>query len=352
MTLTVNGSVKYDIMIEGGILEGFGEVAARIFQPSRVVIITDTNVEPLYAAKLSNSLETAGFEVFGYVFEAGENQKNLKTFENIITFLIENSINKGDLLVALGGGVVSDLVGFVASCYLRGMPYATVTTTLLAAVDASIGGKTAVDHAGQKNNIGAFYPPHFVMCDTDLLGTLPLDELNNGLVEAIKSAILLDPELFDYLSKKQEKPDYSYIIERSLLVKRHYVEQDERDNGLRQLLNLGHTLAHAIEAESGYSIPHGRAVAAGLLEIVRCSEYHGLTEKGLADNILNVFSTNGINSTLPYPIETLLPHLVNDKKARKSSLTLALVRAVGDPFLHKIEMDELKQFFIFRDLPR
>ncbi len=345
MTLTVNGSVRYDIMIEGGILDRFGEVAAGIFQPSRVVIITDSNVEPLYAARLSSSLTAAEFEVFDYVFEAGEKQKNLTTFENIITFLIENSINKGDLLVALGGGVVSDLVGFVASVYLRGMPYATVTTTLLAAVDASIGGKTAVDHAGQKNNIGAFYPPHFVMCDTDLLGTLPVEELNNGLVEAIKSAVLLDPELYDYLSKTHDKIDFSYIIERSLLVKRHYVEQDERDNGLRQLLNLGHTLAHAIEAESGYTIPHGRAVAAGMIEILRCSERHGLTDKEVTNRIQSVFSTNGIDTTLPYPIKTLLPHLVNDKKARKRSLTLALVRNIGDPFLHKVDMGKLEDFF-------
>ncbi len=346
MTLTVNSSIKYDIFVSNGILSEFGEIAARTFKPSRVVVITDTNVEPLYAATLSDSLQSGGFEVLGYIFEAGEHQKNLDTFANIVTFLTENNINKGDLLGALGGGVVSDLVGFVARSYLRGMPYATVTTSLLAAVDASIGGKTAVDHAGQKNNVGAFYPPHLVMCDTDLLKTLPIAELQNGLTEAIKSGALLDKELFEYLETPADELDYNYIIERSLKVKRYYVERDELDNGDRQLLNLGHTLGHAIEAESRYAISHGRAVAVGMVEITRCSERLGLTTKGVSQRLRTALEAHGIDCALPYPIDQLLPHLVNDKKMRKSSLSLALLKDIGEPFLHKISVSELRNFFI------
>ncbi len=344
MIISVNTSRNYDIMLDSNIVTKFGGIAADIFGCSKAVIVTDSNVASLYLDKLSNSLTDAGFKVINFVFPAGENNKSLATLDKLLTFLTENMINKGDLLVALGGGIVSDLTGFAASCYLRGMPYATVATSLLAAVDASIGGKTAVDHAGQKNNVGAFYPPYFVMIDTDLLTTLPEQELKNGLVEAIKSGALLDAELFNRFLKPINNEDYTYIIERSLLVKRHYVEQDELDNGLRQLLNLGHTLGHAIEAESGYSIPHGQAVAAGMVAILRSGEAAGLTKKGVSLLVENVLSAQGVEYTLPYPIDKLVPHIAGDKKMRKSSLSLALLEDIGQAFVHKIALSDVRDF--------
>ncbi len=346
MIIEVNSSVKYNIELDRGILNTFGEKALSIFGRSKAVIVTDKNVAQHYLQSLFLSLEEAGFEVYDFIIEPGEDSKNIQSFENLISFLSKHAINKGDLLIALGGGVVSDLTGFVASCYLRGIPYATVATSFLAAVDASIGGKTAIDHAGQKNNIGSFYPPHFVMIDTNLFKTLPREELQNGLVEAIKSGALLDEELFNRLCNKISETDYKYIIERSLLVKKHYVEQDEKDNGLRQLLNLGHTLGHAIEAQSGYRIAHGAAVAAGMVSILNSSEKTGLTKSGVSKRVENSFLAQGIEYKLPYPIELLIPHLLGDKKMRKSSLTLALLEDISKPFLYSITQDELNSFFV------
>ncbi len=345
MIITVNSSVKYDIILGEGILSHFGKTAAELFGSSKVVIVTDNNVAKNYLESLSNSLKTAGFQVYDFIIEAGEGSKNMQSFERLVSYLCELSINKGDLLVALGGGVVSDLTGFVASCYLRGMPYATVATSFLAAVDASIGGKTAIDHAGQKNNVGSFYPPHLVMIDTELFKTLPSEELQNGLVEAIKSGALLDEALFEKLSIGVTEQDYQYIIERSLLVKRHYVEQDEKDNGLRQLLNLGHTLGHAIEAQSGYNISHGVAVAAGMVSIIESSEKMGLTKNGVTERIKTALAAQGVEYSMPYKIDDLLPHLAGDKKMRKSSLTLALLKDIAQPFLHKIDIKALDGFF-------
>ncbi len=345
MIITVNSSKKYDIVLDSGVLSQFGTIAAETFSPSKAVIVTDDNVAPLYLKSLSDSLASAGFEVLSFIIAAGESSKSMSTFEQLLSFLCEKSVNKGDLLVALGGGVVSDLTGFVACCYLRGMPYATVATSMLAAVDASIGGKTAIDHAGQKNNIGAFYPPHLVMIDTDLFKTLPRVEIQNGLVEAIKSGVLLDGELFNRLCKAVDEKDYLYIIERSLLVKKHYVEEDELDNGSRQLLNLGHTLGHAIEAESGYTIFHGMAVAAGMVAILSCSESLGLTKAGVTEKIKTSLSAQGVGYDLPYSMDRLLPHLAGDKKMRKSSLSLALLEDIAKPFLHRIEITATQDFF-------
>ncbi len=344
MIISVNTSLKYDIVLDSGVLSTFGEIAADLFKPSKVVIVTDSNVAPLYLDSLSSSLALSGFDVKHYIFPAGEHSKSLLTLEKLLSFLSENSINKGDLLVALGGGVVSDLTGFAASCYLRGMPYATIATSFLAAVDASIGGKTAIDHAGQKNNVGAFYPPHLVMIDTLLFKTLPPADLQNGIVEAIKSGALLDEELFNFFLNPIGIDDYKYIIERSLLVKKHYVEQDEHDNGLRQLLNLGHTLGHAIEAQSGYTVAHGLAVAAGMVAILRCSEAVDLTKKGVTARIESALTAQGIDYSLPYPMQLLIPHIAGDKKVRKTSLNFALIKDIGDAFLHNIELSDVASF--------
>ncbi len=346
MKITVNSSINYDIILDDSILNDFGALAVERFGVSKAVVVTDTNVAPLYLSHLKNSLANSGFTVEDFIVEAGEKSKNIDTFESLLTFLSDNSINKGDLLVALGGGVVSDLTGFAASCYLRGMPYATVATSLLAAVDASIGGKTAIDHAGKKNNVGTFYPPHLVMIDTALFKSLPIEELQNGLVEAIKSAALYDVELFDKLCEPIVEEDYKYLIEHSLLVKKYFVEQDERDNGLRQLLNLGHTLGHAIEAESGYSISHGIAVAAGMVHILDCGERDGLCKSGLSERIKKSLDAQGVDYSLPYPVQQLLPHIIGDKKIRKSNITLAMIEDIGKPFLHKISLQDATKFFI------
>ncbi len=346
MKLTVNTSVSYDILIEAGASAQLPDLLCGITQVNCAVIVSDDNVFTLYGQQTVQTLESAGFKVFSYIIGAGEEQKNLTTLSNLLAFLTENAINKGDILIALGGGVVSDLTGFAASCYLRGIKYATVTTTLLAAVDASVGGKTAVDHAGQKNNVGAFYPPHLVVCDTEQLKTLPKQELQNGLVEAIKSGLLHDHTLFEELCRPLDSDKLEQIIYKSLCVKRYFVEQDEKDNGARQLLNLGHTLGHAIEAESGYKVAHGAAVAAGLVAIVKAAEKRELTVPGLTADIIKSFEVHGIEYQLPYSFNQLVPHISKDKKTRGKQITLALIKDVADPFLYKIDVAEVGDFFL------
>ncbi len=345
MKLTVNGSTTYDIYVDSGIINNVGEYLSAVTKPSKIVVVSDDNVMPLYGEAVRKSLENSGFSVLQFVFPSGEASKNFDTLARLLAFLTENAVNRADMLLALGGGVVSDLTGFAASCYLRSIKYATVTTTMLAAVDASIGGKTAIDHAGQKNNVGAFYLPSLVVCDTDCLDTLDISELKGGIVEAIKTALLHDEELFEKLSSPISKDDYAKIIIDCLKIKKFFVEQDERDTGLRQLLNLGHTLGHAIEAESAYCVPHGFAVASGLVAITNASEYHGLTEKGTAEKIEKALSAHGIPYSLPYDIKKLLSHLSKDKKTQGSNISLALLKNVAQPFLHKVPVSELPAFF-------
>ena len=246
-TVTVNASRSYEVKIGPGLLSQLGAEAATVGAKGVAVIISDSNVWSLYGSTAENSLVRAGFSVLSYVFPAGEQQKNAATYLDLLTFLATNRVTRSDCLVALGGGVVGDLTGCAAATYLRGIGYIQVPTTLLAAVDSSVGGKTAIDLEVGKNLVGAFCQPKLVLCDTDTLDTLPQNIFRDGCAEVIKYGILYDPEMFALLLKTGMDFPREKIITRCVELKRDVVAEDEFDTGCRMKLNLGHTIGHSIE---------------------------------------------------------------------------------------------------------
>ena len=250
--VSVSASRKYDVIIEKGILHRAGEESARVIDPCAAAILTDSNVAPLYAEVLEKSLASSGFSTCRFTIEAGESSKSADSYLSFLNFLAENRITRSDCIFALGGGVVGDLGGFAAATYLRGIKFIQIPTTLLAMVDSSVGGKTAIDIPAGKNLVGAFYQPSLVLCDCATLDTLPDDIFADGCAEVIKYGIINDRPLFDRL-KSPIKDQIEDIIESCVKNKRNVVNADERDTGVRQLLNLGHTAAHSIETLSGFA---------------------------------------------------------------------------------------------------
>ena len=272
-TIRVAVGAGYDVVIGCGLLPDVGPRLASLWRTRRVAVFTDSNVAALYLPVLETSLRAAGFSVISQVFPAGESAKNFRVLADFLEFLAENGLTRQDGLIALGGGVTGDLAGFAAGCYLRGVPFVQIPTTLLAAVDASVGGKTAVDLAAGKNLAGLFYQPEAVFCDIDCLQTLDATQYTSGLAEAIKTAVLLGDPLFQAFESATEAVlpaiRLREIIADCVAYKAGVVMRDEKENGERKLLNLGHTFGHAIEKCSGYTLPHGHAVAAGLGIIAR-----------------------------------------------------------------------------------
>ena len=275
--LTVNTpSKKYDVLLGRGILADAGRLAVGVRRPGRAVVVTDSNVDSLYSDQLATSLRDAGFDTVKFVFPAGEKSKNAGTLLSLLNFMAEYRMTRDGTVFALGGGVVGDLAGLAASLYMRGVGLVQLPTTLLAAVDSSVGGKTAVDLPSGKNLIGAFYQPDLVICDTETLGTLPSGEFSNGCAEVIKYAFIRDASILNMLDGNR----IDELIFRCIAIKRDIVACDERDRGERQLLNFGHTFGHAIEKCSGYTLPHGSAISAGMVIMTTAAVKLGLCDNG------------------------------------------------------------------------
>ena len=268
-TIQVKASKEYSVIIGNNILPNFGSYVASVTKAQKAVIISDDNVWPLYGDTLMKQLEQANLCALSYVFPAGEESKNAVTYLSIQNFLAENRITRSDVLIALGGGVVGDMTGFVAATYLRGISYIQVPTTLLAMVDSSVGGKTAIDLPAGKNLVGSFYQPEVVICDIDTLHTLPKNVFRDGCAEIIKYAILYDNTLFEHLHQHGLLFDREAVISRCITWKRDVVSADEFDRGARQKLNFGHTIGHSIETLSNFSISHGSAVSIGMAIVAR-----------------------------------------------------------------------------------
>lgn len=333
-TVTVQASRSYDVKIGKGLLDTLGQELGQIAK-GKVMIITDENVAPLYLARAYRSLKDAGFTVYTSSVPAGEGSKDLKYYVNLLELLAQKGMSRSDTLVALGGGVVGDLTGFVAASYLRGISFVQVPTTLLAMVDSSVGGKTAVNLQAGKNLVGAFHQPSLVLCDTELLQTLPEEVFRAGCAEVIKTAILFDQELFAHLRENKLNFDQEYVITRCVQWKRDIVCADEFDRGQRQLLNLGHTVGHAIEQLSDYSIPHGYAVAAGC-----CILSRSLAKN--PDPMVEVFSAFGLPISSRFSGKALAGAALSDKKRAGNSLTLVVPVEIGHCELRSIPMTELQ----------
>ncbi|MCR5576848.1 MAG: 3-dehydroquinate synthase [Oscillospiraceae bacterium] len=327
-TVTVTApSGQYPVRIGAGLLPSLGaEVRART-GASRCAMVSGENVFPLYGAAALHSLESAGLETAALVFPAGENTKSLPCYGKLLEFLAEKRFTRSDCVIAMGGGVTGDLAGFAAATYQRGLAFVQVPTTLLAAVDASVGGKTAVNLPAGKNQVGAFYQPALVLCDTDTLSTLPARELNAGYAEVIKYAVLGDALLFAVL--ESHGGELSAVIESCVRQKARLVAEDERDLGQRRLLNLGHTFGHAVEIHSGGSLLHGEAVAVGMAMICRAARKRGLLSERDCAAVLSLLREYSLPTETGFSAEELYDALLLDKKFYGGKLHLVVPRGIG-----------------------
>ena len=386
--IKISTAQPYEVLIGQGLLDSCGLYIRECFNVSKstdaitagsimpgtttLCVISDETVNGLYGKQVCDSLENEGFRTLLYTFAPGESSKNLETYGKILAFLSENGLTRSDGIVALGGGVTGDLAGFVAATYLRGISFVQIPTTLLAAVDSSVGGKTGLDLAAGKNLVGAFWQPSMVICDTEALLTLPPEEWGNGMGEVLKYGLLVGGKLFETLwapgfpawfkslstastqviskpkGRKDTIFDLNLIIKECIEIKASYVEKDEREASLRQFLNLGHTAAHAFEKCSDYTIPHGKAVAMGLLLAAKAA--------------VGLEAAKGLGVALPAKIEALLTELgfplstdyspgelakaaMSDKKLKGQNITLVLPLAPGNCILKQFPARRLEEFF-------
>ncbi len=341
-TVEIKAGGGYRVNIGAGLLADCGAMLSAAVPPGRTAVVTDDTVAELYLGETLESLRGAGFEPFEFVFPHGEASKNLSTLSDLLECMAENRLTRSDMVVALGGGVTGDMAGFAAGTYQRGVRYAQLPTTLLAAVDSSVGGKTAVDLKAGKNMAGVFWQPVSVICDTDTLKTLPDDIFADGAAESIKYGVLTDPELFELFESGDVPGALPEIIRRCVSIKGEIVERDEHDNGDRRLLNLGHTVGHAIEKLSGYTFPHGHAVAIGMVEISRAGEKMGITEPGTAARIAGTLRRNNLPWRTEYTPLELLPAALSDKKRSGGRLTLAIPERIGSCVLKTIDVSDLR----------
>ncbi len=342
--VTINASRIYDIIIDKGCLDRAGEMIKATKSPCRAAILTDSNVAPLYADRLECSLKASGFEAIRFVIEAGEESKNAENYLAFLSFLAKNKITRSDCLIALGGGVVGDLCGFCAATYLRGIEFVQIPTTLLAMVDSSVGGKTAIDIPEGKNLVGAFYQPSLVICDYETLETLPDKVFSDGCAEVIKYGIINDRPLFEKL-KLPIKPQIEDIIENCVKDKRDVVDTDERDIGVRRLLNLGHTAAHSIEILSDFKTSHGSAVAIGTALITRAAVNMELCPRNELDEVEALLSAYSLPLDCPYSAKELADIALSDKKRAGGHITLIIPYSVGDSRLYKVQVERLEEIF-------
>lgn len=338
MKLVVNlGENSYPIYIENGILAQAGEYIPQVFSGKKIMIISDDNVFPLYGEKLVNVLDQ--YECHTLVLPHGESTKNFQTLPIIYDALLKAKISRSDLIIALGGGVMGDLVGFAASSYMRGVKLIQIPTSLLAQVDSSVGGKVAVDLPQGKNLVGAFYHPKMVLIDPEVLETLPEHFIQDGMGEVIKYGCIKDAGLFERLnahdSFEELKPELPEIIARCVDIKRIVVENDQFDFGERMLLNFGHTLAHTIEQHFHYEREsHGEAVGIGMYQITKIAEEKGLTEAGCAEKIKTVLEKYGLPIACGVDMDVLTDAIKLDKKNLNDHLNVVLLHSIGDSYWH------------------
>ena len=343
--ISIETGHHYDLLIGSGPLDRCGEEIARVVTPCAAAVVTDDTVDALYGEAVERSLRKAGFSAVRIVFPHGEASKNMGTLSHVLESLAGAGLTRSDLIVALGGGVVGDLAGFAAACYLRGIRFVQIPTSLLAMIDSSVGGKTAVDLAAGKNLAGAFWQPELVLCDTTLLSTLPGCYRLDGLGEMIKYGMGFDAQLLSMMREGGWEREPEAMVARCISIKAAVVAADERDQAERQKLNLGHTAAHAIERCSGLGITHGRAVAIGTALIARACVKRGMLSHEALALLEEALDRCGLESRCAFSAQELAAAAVNDKKRRGDSITLVLPAAAGSCVLRPMPAAELEGFF-------
>lgn len=344
LTIPVNASRAYDVCIGEGLLDSDTNFIIKELCQRTVMIVSDENVFALYGSRLEAMLDAAGIKHHRFVFEPGEQSKSLAVYGELQETLCGCKMTRSDVILALGGGVVGDLAGFAAATYQRGIEFVQIPTSLLAAVDSSVGGKTAVDLSGGKNQVGAFYQPMHVLCDVNTMATLPAQEYENGCGEIIKYAMIADRELFGQLARIPVSGQYESVIARCVSIKRDYVEKDEFDTGLRMMLNFGHTIGHGIEQCSGYRIPHGRAVAAGMAIITKASAEFGMCDTAVYEELVDLLKKYNLPWETDFEAAKLADVIMADKKGKGDTLTLVVPVEIGTCRLHKIQKTEITKW--------
>lgn len=307
---------------------------------SKFLIVTDENVFSLYEERMKNIMK--GFEYFVFTITPGEESKSIKNFVDINKFLVEKNFNRGDVIIAFGGGVVGDLGGYVAASYLRGIDFVAVPTTLLSMIDSSVGGKNGINFMNLKNQIGSFYFPKYVHIDYSFLETLDERNINNGLAEIFKYSVLKDRELFEYL-KSADDLDYERIIYKSLNIKLDFVRDDERDKGKRQKLNLGHTIGHGIESLSNYQLNHGESIGIGTIYMARTAYKLGLAEDDFYKDLIEAFKNHNLPISYDFDTDEILEVLKHDKKIKNNRINIIIPTKIGEVMSKKIDFDELRK---------
>ena len=343
--LTVNAmSASYDILIEQGILSSCAQYISPFIRGKKIMIVCDTNVAPLYLEEVKNSFSDTDFEIYSHIFTAGEQSKHLGTVSQIYDALSENGFDRKDMLVALGGGVCGDIVGFTAATYMRGIDFVQIPTTLLSQVDSSVGGKTGVDTKYGKNLVGAFYQPKLVLIDKNTLNTLSDHYFADGMGEVIKYGCIKDKNLFDMLCDCNICDNIEQIIYKCLEIKRDVVNEDEKESGIRMILNFGHTFGHAIEKLSNFSLSHGECVAKGMVLITKASENKGITQQGTASKIEDLCKKCNLDFSTSFAISDICEVAKGDKKGSGENLNLVLIKEIGEYLLHPENKNNLQNF--------
>jgi len=362
MTQTIHvslGARAYYVRIGPGLLAQAGALIAPFAPTKRVFVVTDENVAGFHGGSLNDALVDAGLEVSAFVLPPGEETKSFLGLESLCSAMLEKGINRRDLVIAFGGGVIGDLTGLAAGLVKRGVDFVQIPTTLLSQVDSSVGGKTAIDTAEGKNLVGLIHQPRLVLADSDVLQTLPEREIRAGYAEIVKIGLIKDPEFFQWCEAlvgdvlRLEPPALTHAIATAIAHKARIVEADETEQGERALLNLGHTFAHALEAHGGYSsaLIHGEAVAAGMALAFAHSAELGLCSAEDAQRVTEHLNRAGFITDLrqlpgaPFDADTLLSIMAGDKKAEAGAITLILARAIGGAYVHKgADAEKLRGF--------
>lgn len=344
ISIPVSASTDYNVLIERGLIARVGEETAKLTKPAKAVIVSGPNTYPLYGETVTASLEGAGFEVLHFIHQGGEPAKSLETYGKLLNFLCDSHVSRSDILVALGGGVTGDLAGFAAATYLRGISFVQIPTTLLAAVDSSVGGKTAINLNSGKNQAGCFYQPIAVFCDPDTLKTLPDADYRCGCAEIVKYGVLAGGELFDTVSSGGIKANEEAVIASCVRIKSRIVNEDEFDRGTRMLLNLGHSIGHAVEKCSGYAVHHGDAVAIGMAMIVRAAADKGFCSESCRDIIIDTLKKYDLPTETSFTAEELFEVSKADKKISGGKMHLIVPEKIGSCRIESVDIDALRDW--------
>ncbi len=348
--ITVSCTDKsYDVLVGRGLIDEVGELASRAIQPSAACIVADSNVAALYGARVEKSLKAAGIPASIISFPEGERSKNSLVLFDILERIAATGLTRSGCVIALGGGVTGDMAGLAAALYMRGVPVVQVPTTLLSMVDSSVGGKTAIDLEAGKNLAGAFWQPSLVVADPDVLVTIAPSLLRDSCGEIVKHAAIADRTMLDDITESPlidthlDLDRICDIVARNIDIKRAVVEQDERESGLRQTLNFGHTIGHAIEASSNYRLGHGTCVGMGMMAISRASEALSWSEPGVCDAIGAALDSCGLPTTASADADTILSFALHDKKRTSEGVNLAIVDKLGHAVCRHVGSGEFER---------